>query len=156
MAFDEDLPDPSAKYVLLAISFRANRDGQAWPSLAAIAKDTALSPRTVRYAVRRLVDLGLLTVVHRPGSSLLFQLSTDTAAAGCRAATGAGTAATAAGDRGNSKHGELVKERVKERGGRAKHAPGCPCKGTGWLETWDPATHALVAIVCPSQPARGV
>ena len=52
--------DPSAKFVLLVICNCA-RNGLAWPSVGHICKITGYDERTVRAAVRRLIEAGYLT-----------------------------------------------------------------------------------------------
>jgi hypothetical protein len=51
-----------ASAVLRDLADRANESGVCWPSLATIAADTGYCERTVRYALRRLEQHGLLTV----------------------------------------------------------------------------------------------
>ena len=56
-----DLGGP-ASAVLRDLADRANDTGVCWPSLATIAADTGYCERTVRYALRRLEQHGLLAV----------------------------------------------------------------------------------------------
>ena len=56
----EELP-PRAKTVYMYLKDRANRDGQCWPAMKSIARDTSLSVSTVKRAIADLVGYGLLT-----------------------------------------------------------------------------------------------
>jgi hypothetical protein len=70
--------DPSAKAVLLALAYHANREGKAWPSVATLAKETELGSATVRRAIRRLTDSGHISVIHRPGTAITVTLTAIT------------------------------------------------------------------------------
>ncbi|MBO0732301.1 MAG: helix-turn-helix domain-containing protein, partial [Acidimicrobiaceae bacterium] len=61
------LIDSTAHHVLLQLAAHTNVDGRAWPSIATIARETRLDPRTVRRAIRRLEDAELVKVGHRVG-----------------------------------------------------------------------------------------
>lgn len=152
MAFQADTgPGAAAKLVLVAIAYRVNGDGRAWPSITTIIEDTGLSRRAVYRAVRQLVDGGHLTALGRPGHSTIYGLSTGADMAHPGGATLAQRGATLA-QRGAMVAPISSKGTVKERGGCAKHPSGCPCRGTGWLESWDPAAKALIAVACPDGP----
>ena len=57
----EDGPDQTGeRFVLLAISDFANDDGDAWPSLASIARKTCMTTRGVRLVLRKLEAEGWL------------------------------------------------------------------------------------------------
>ena len=57
--------DPVAHGVLTQLSRFANRDGYAWPSIDTLRRLAKRASRTVRAAIDRLEDLGLLQVVER-------------------------------------------------------------------------------------------
>jgi hypothetical protein len=59
--------DPSAKAVLLALAFHANRDGVAWPRLGILQDDTGLTERTIERALDRLASTALVQIIHNPG-----------------------------------------------------------------------------------------
>ncbi|MEV4481707.1 helix-turn-helix domain-containing protein [Micromonospora coxensis] len=50
------------RLVLVAVTAHANRDGDAWPSVATIAEFTGVSVRTVQRTLAKLVHLGRLAV----------------------------------------------------------------------------------------------
>lgn len=68
-AFEVTGIDPTAKFVLVAIANRANADGRAWPSAAALAADTGLHRASIFRAIDTLVEADVLTVIHRKGRS---------------------------------------------------------------------------------------
>lgn len=68
-----DIPS-TEKLVLLALADNANDDGECWPSIGTIADKTALSERTVHYAIKRLAQSGHLLIKNRFGCSNLFTL----------------------------------------------------------------------------------
>lgn len=53
---------PNERLVLVAIAAHANRDGDAWPSVATIAEYVGVSVRTVQRTLAKLVQLGRLAV----------------------------------------------------------------------------------------------
>jgi len=53
---------PPEKAVLLALAWFANPAECAWPSLSTLVQSTGLSRRTVLYALKRLRELGLITL----------------------------------------------------------------------------------------------
>jgi hypothetical protein len=59
--------DPTARFVLVTLAFRAGTDGRAWPSIARVCADTGYTRRTVTRAIARLVDTGHLRVIHNHG-----------------------------------------------------------------------------------------
>ena len=73
-AFAVRLGDPTAKQVLVALAFRADPDGKAWPSIATLAEDTELAESTVHRAVSRLVRTHQIEVIHRKGRSSVFMV----------------------------------------------------------------------------------
>ncbi|WP_455795728.1 helix-turn-helix domain-containing protein [Clostridium butyricum] len=48
--YQEDLP-PTSKTVYMYLKDRSNKDGECWPAIKAIAKDTSLSVSTVKRTV---------------------------------------------------------------------------------------------------------
>lgn len=58
---------PAAAMVVIRLGRHADGDGVSWPSIAQLAAMTGLAERTVRRAIRRLVDAGLLEVQPRTG-----------------------------------------------------------------------------------------
>jgi len=56
---------PSRKLVLLKLSDMANEKGVCWPSIANIARDCRLSPRSVQRVLRELEANGLIRVFSR-------------------------------------------------------------------------------------------
>lgn len=59
--------DPIAKFVLYQLADMANDDGIAFPTVEMIARRTELHEATVRRALRRLVEMGLVAVSPSPG-----------------------------------------------------------------------------------------
>lgn len=58
--YQEDLPS-RAKAVYMYLKDRSNVDGECWPAVKTIAKDTSMSVSTVKRAIADLVRYGLLT-----------------------------------------------------------------------------------------------
>lgn len=58
----------AAKSVLLILANRANHEGTCFPGIKGIAEQTSLSERSVIRQVKKLTELGLLSVVHRGGT----------------------------------------------------------------------------------------
>ena len=52
--------DSSSKMIILALAYRANEDGECWPSLAGIAELTGLNVKTVKTVLPSLVARGLV------------------------------------------------------------------------------------------------
>lgn len=67
--------NPTAKIVLLAMASYCNGAGECFPSQQKLAEDTFLTDRTVRSAIRWLVEHGYLEVKARPNSSNLYILT---------------------------------------------------------------------------------
>lgn len=66
------IENPTAKIVLLAMASYSNHLGECFPSQQKLAEDTFLTDRTVRSAIRWLVEHGYLEVQARPNSSNLY------------------------------------------------------------------------------------
>lgn len=58
--YQEDLPS-RAKAVYMYLKDRSNVDGECWPAVKTIAKDTSMSVSTVKRAIADLIRCGLLT-----------------------------------------------------------------------------------------------
>lgn len=69
-----DVLDPSAKFVLMAIAFRANDDGECWPSATDIQKITGLNVKTVRRCLASLESLGYLIRTRRDGKTDILKI----------------------------------------------------------------------------------
>src|SRR5690606_21892293 len=59
-AFEQYVPQPGAKLVLLALANFANEQGLCWPSQATIAELTSQGVRTVRRHLATLEEMGLI------------------------------------------------------------------------------------------------
>lgn len=57
--------EPSDRMVLVALSSFADQQGYCWPSIASIARRARFSERTVQYSLKRLLDLGAISVEER-------------------------------------------------------------------------------------------
>jgi hypothetical protein len=73
-----DIPNSPAKFVLLMIANYADEDGKAWPSITTLARDTALCEKTVRKALKWLVEGGFLARESRSGKSDVLRLTPPT------------------------------------------------------------------------------
>lgn len=62
--YEQDLP-PRAKTVYMYLKDRSNADGECWPAVKTIAKNTSLSVSTVKRAIADLIRCGSLTKVSR-------------------------------------------------------------------------------------------
>ncbi|MEL5900165.1 helix-turn-helix domain-containing protein [Clostridium sporogenes] len=62
--YREDLPQ-RAKTVYMYLKDRSNKDGECWPAVKTIAKDTSMSVSTVKRAIADLIRYGLLTKEYR-------------------------------------------------------------------------------------------
>ena len=80
--YQMDLPH-RAVAVYTYLHYRANKDGECWPSVKTIAGDIKLSPATVRRAIKDLKKAGLIKTEQRyrekgGKSTLLFRLKQRT------------------------------------------------------------------------------
>ena len=57
--YKEDLP-PRAKILYMYLKDRANKNGECWPAIKTIAKDTSMSVSTVKRAISDLIRCGFL------------------------------------------------------------------------------------------------
>ncbi len=64
-ALDQKTGAPAAKMVLLALANYANQAGECWPSYDRIAADTEMSKRSVIDQVKKLENLGLISIGKR-------------------------------------------------------------------------------------------
>lgn len=64
-AWQQKVNSPAEKLVLLCIATFANHAGEAWPGYERIAKETAMTRRSVITQIRKLEQLGLLRVGRR-------------------------------------------------------------------------------------------
>lgn len=62
--YREDLP-ARAKTVYMYLKDRSNKDGECWPAVKTIARDTSMSISTVKRAIADLIRYGLLTKEYR-------------------------------------------------------------------------------------------
>lgn len=65
------------KFVLLVLADHAGPDGRCSPSETRIASLVESSERTVRRAIERLEELGLVEVERRPGQNSTYRLRLD-------------------------------------------------------------------------------
>lgn len=62
--YREELPS-RAKTVYMYLKDRSNADGECWPAIKTIAKDTSMSKSTVKRAIADLIGYGLLCKEYR-------------------------------------------------------------------------------------------
>ena len=62
------------KLVLLALAHYADDNGQCWPSLDKLGKDTGLHPKSVSRCIRRLKKRKLIETKRRMNSSSIVLL----------------------------------------------------------------------------------
>jgi DNA-binding MarR family transcriptional regulator len=69
------IPIPATdKLVLLALAHYADDNGQCWPSLDKLGKDTGLHPKSVSRCIRRLKKRKLIETKRRMNSSSVILL----------------------------------------------------------------------------------
>ena len=69
------IPMPATdKLVLLALAHYADDNGQCWPSLDKLGKDTGLHPKSVSRCIRRLKKRKLIETKRRMNSSSVILL----------------------------------------------------------------------------------
>lgn len=59
--------DHYAKAVLQTLRFYVNKDGECWPSVVRIARESGMSERKVREVINGLEESGHIEVVRSPG-----------------------------------------------------------------------------------------
>jgi len=75
-AWDQPVKPASAKLVLLCLADCHNAEtGRCHPSHEHIARQTGLNEKTVPGALKALAELGLITIIARPGTSSTFTLN---------------------------------------------------------------------------------
>lgn len=62
--YQEEIPS-RAKTVYMYLMDRSNADGECWPAIKTIARDTSMSVSTVKRAVADLIHCGLLRKEYR-------------------------------------------------------------------------------------------
>lgn len=72
-AWDLDIP-ATEKMVLLCLCDYANAEGTCWPGAEGIGKRCSLTERTVRKAIKWLMDEGLLGAQIRPGKTAVYKI----------------------------------------------------------------------------------
>ena len=65
-AFDQSVSSSSAKLILCALAWKANKDGLAWPSQSTLAAMAGTTPAQVRRHLQALEKKGFLTSSQRP------------------------------------------------------------------------------------------
>ena len=69
------VPEATRKVVLFVLAAHANLENRAWPSLATIAVESGLSPRTTKRAVASLLDDGWIGRLRQSGKSSMYVLA---------------------------------------------------------------------------------
>jgi hypothetical protein len=65
-AYEQHCPNSTAKAILAYLANRANQtNGECWPSIATIVRETQFTKISVRKAIRALVNCNLVTVLDR-------------------------------------------------------------------------------------------
>ena len=70
------------KALLYALASRANEDGECWPSIRTLCRDSGLAERTVQAHLQGLIDRHLLIRHERRGKAALLRLTLDTTRTG--------------------------------------------------------------------------
>lgn len=66
--------DPTCLLVLASLADQANDDGYCWPSIRSTAARCRISDRQTQRWITRLVEMGLLEVRERPGTSNMYRI----------------------------------------------------------------------------------
>ena len=66
----------SAQLVRLSLAIRNNTEDKSFPKIETIAKNTGLSERTVRRAIKELEDKGVMRTMRRQGKSSVYTMPT--------------------------------------------------------------------------------
>ena len=77
LALDIEGVTPGQKLVLLVLANRANKNGEAWPSIENIAVQSCMSRSGVKNALRELRNRGLLFNKSRRNRSNIYHLTLD-------------------------------------------------------------------------------
>lgn len=118
-AFEKIVPnlrDQVEKLVILRLADRADDAGVCWPGHIRTAADLNVSTRSVQNAVKRLEEIGLLTLKERPGTTGLIQLLLDSVVP---------AAIAAASKKKIKKRGEAISPPPKAPRGEAISPEGC-------------------------------
>ena len=73
-AFKTPLPT-TQKFVFVALCDNASDEGECYPSVSTLCKKTSLSERAVQGAIKRLVEMGYMSVKMRNGHSTIYRIS---------------------------------------------------------------------------------
>ena len=73
----QDCPTPTSKLVLFVLAYYADERHSCYPSEKTLAKICGISDRQVRTHLKKLQDMGLLTIVTRHGTSNRYVLRVD-------------------------------------------------------------------------------
>lgn len=74
-AFEQDIKDPLAKFLLTALADRADKEShQCWPSLARLERDTGMSHASIARKLKLLEQLGYIRRTQRSQRSTLYTL----------------------------------------------------------------------------------
>ncbi|MCG7973093.1 MAG: helix-turn-helix domain-containing protein [Candidatus Thiodiazotropha taylori] len=79
-AYDQDIKNPQAKFVLVTLANHANKDGNCYPGIATLTKKTGMHRSTVIRHIGTLINEKFISKVVRPGDgsgrkSNLYQLN---------------------------------------------------------------------------------
>lgn len=73
-AFDSRGLSPSEKVVLVALAFRADKEGKCWPSVRDLGEMTSMSPCTVSRVIQRLLSVGIISRSRRFSRSNVYSM----------------------------------------------------------------------------------
>lgn len=59
-AFSQDVESSTSKFILVCLAYHLNPDGDAYPSVETIARETGLDRKTVISGISKLLNLGLI------------------------------------------------------------------------------------------------
>ena len=126
--------------VLLGLWSFADREGKCWPSMARVAHRAGLSLRAAQGAVGRVVSLGLVGCLRRPGRTPVYQLDLEAIAAYDPSSICGGAASAGVQElrgRGAASAGEVVIEGINKKESTKKAPPKekvNPSTAGGWDE----------------------
>ncbi len=64
-----------ARFVFIALTLHANRNGEAWPAVGRLVTETGCSERTVRRALRELEAFGDVVSKTRDGATTVYRIT---------------------------------------------------------------------------------
>lgn len=73
----KNLGEPTQKLVLLRLAWRADDKNECWPGADRTAADLNICVRSVRRAIKKLAEIGLISIRPRPNDSSMFTLNLD-------------------------------------------------------------------------------